>query len=268
MSLFTVLGASGVIGQHLVQHLLACGYTVDTPERHAPLPTDRDLGHVVYAIGVTADFRSRPLATVEAHVCVLRQVLEHARFSSLLYLSSTRVYSRLPADTLATEDALLQVDVSDPSDLYNLSKLMGESLCLHSGRPGVRVARLSNVVGGADRDSENFVPSLVKAARAGHIALRTAPGSAKDYIHINDVAEALTRIALGGQDTLYNVASGVQLRHSDWTGALAQATGCAVTTAENAPLVTMPRIATDRLQTLGLCPRPPLNQELIAQWTR
>lgn len=102
----------------------------------------------------------------------------------------------------------------DPSDLYNLSKLMGESLCLTGGRTGVRVARLSNVVGGEDRDSGNFVPSLVREARGGHIVLQTAPDSVKDYIHIDDVAELLPRIATQGRERLYNVASGLQTRHA------------------------------------------------------
>ena len=35
-----------------------------------------------------------PFDTIRAHVSVLSEVLEHAEFESLLYLSSTRVYGR------------------------------------------------------------------------------------------------------------------------------------------------------------------------------
>jgi nucleoside-diphosphate-sugar epimerase len=267
MSPFTVLGGRGVVGQHLVRHLRSLGHQVHTPDRDTLFNPDHNLGHVVYAIGVTADFRHRPFDTVEAHVCMLRHILARARFDSLLYLSSTRVYGRLGLGTLATEDTPLAVDVNDPSDLYNLSKLMGESLCLHSGRPGVRVARLSNVVGGADQHSDNFIPSLVRAAKTGHITLRTAANSTKDYIHIDDVVHALERIAVEGQHLLYNVASGQPLSHQAWTDALSQATGCLVTTDPEAPHVGMPLIATNRLHALGVFPRNPLNQELINTWT-
>ncbi len=53
-----------------------------------------DLGHAFYCIGLTADFRSRPFETIEAHCGLLKEVLSGSRFSSFVYLSSTRVYAR------------------------------------------------------------------------------------------------------------------------------------------------------------------------------
>ena len=47
---------------------------------------------MIYAIGVTADFRTRPFETMEAHVSVLCEILRDARLDSLTYLSSTRLY--------------------------------------------------------------------------------------------------------------------------------------------------------------------------------
>ncbi|MEQ1658771.1 MAG: NAD(P)-dependent oxidoreductase, partial [Hylemonella sp.] len=183
--------------------------------------------------------------------------LQRADFTSLLYLSSTRVYARA---ALGREDADLAVQPQDPSDLYNLSKLMGESLCLQGGRAGVRVARLSNVVGGEDADSTNFVPSLVREARGGHIVLQTAPESAKDYIHIDDVAELLPRIAMQGRERLYNVASGVQTRHAQWAEHLAALTGCRVEVAPGAPTVSFVPIDITRIRTeFAFVPRPVLS---------
>src|SRR5215472_2089070 len=69
MSGYTVLGASGFIGQHLVRYLRQNGETVWTPPRDAPEIYAQDLGRVVYCIGLTGDFIERPLDTVEAHVC-------------------------------------------------------------------------------------------------------------------------------------------------------------------------------------------------------
>lgn len=231
---WTVLGASGVIGRHLVARLRAAGETVFTPGRGEDILHGRPLGHVIYAIGLTADFRQRPFDTVQAHVSLLAEVLQHANFESLLYLSSTRVYEHAAE---GREDAWLPVQAQNASDLYNLSKLMGESLCMHGGRGDVRVARLSNVVGGDDADSDNFVPSLVRAARAGRIVLRTALDSAKDYVHIDDVVELLPRIATEGREQLYNVASGVQTTHAQWVEGLTKQTGCVLEVASDAPVV-------------------------------
>ena len=213
-STFTVLGASGYIGSRLVVHLQAQGHTVWAPARGAAEVFTRPLGHVIYCVGLTADFRTRPFDTVDAHVGLLTEVLRRAQFDSLLYLSSTRVYIRAAS---TNEEAPLAVAPGDPSYLYNLTKLTGESLCHASGRAAVRVARLSNVVGpGMDAASGNLVADLLHQAQGGHIVLRSDPQSAKDYVHVDDLLDWLPRIALQGRFTVYNVASGVQTTHAQW----------------------------------------------------
>lgn len=251
---FTILGATGVIGSRLVAWLRSQGEEVYAPGRDIPDMIKRPLGHVIYAIGLTADFRSRPFQTVEAHVSVLSKVLQHADFSSLLYLSSTRVYAN---SSSGSEDTPLHVNPQDPSDLYNLSKLMGESLCLSCGHPEVRIARLSNVVGGESQDSDNFIPSLLRAAQEGRIVLRTSLSSSKDYIHIDDVVELLPRIATQGRARMYNVASGIQTTHAQWINHLAGLTGCHVEVAPNAPATTFAPIDVTRIRTeFDFVPRP------------
>lgn len=257
MSRFTVLGASGAIGSRLVKALRASGQDVMAPARDECSRLTGPLGHVIYAIGVTADFRSRALDTVEAHVCALTPLLRNAQFESFLYLSSTRVYG---GQSQGAEDAALSVNPNDPSDLYNLSKLMGESMCLTSGRSGVRVARLSNVVGAEDADSSNFLPSLLRDARAGHITLRTDLASAKDYIHIDDVLDLLPRIACQGQHSMYNVASGQQVTHGQWVDHLVASTGCTVKVLANAPVACFAPVDVARIRTeFGFVPRPVLS---------
>lgn len=194
MSRFTVLGASGYIGSRLVTRLRADGHEVWAPERGERGLLSRPLGHVLYCVGLTGNFRTRPFDTVQAHVGLLAEFLRHAKFHTLLYLSSTRVYQGAER---TDEDAPLVVRPSVPSYLYNLSKLMGESLCHSSGRTGVRVARLSNVVGpGMDPASGNLVATLLHDALAGHVVLQSAPESTKDYIHIEDVLDLLPRIGV------------------------------------------------------------------------
>jgi nucleoside-diphosphate-sugar epimerase len=188
---------------------------------------------------------------------VLSRVLARARFRSLLYLSSTRVYGGLDA---GVESSALTVRPLDSSDLYNLSKLTGESLCLHSGRERVRVVRLSNVVGGDEPGSPNFLPSIIREARSGLVRLRTAPSSSKDYIHIGDVVQLLTAIALEGRHAIYNVASGHAITHALLLELLQRRFGCRVELDPNAPKVQFPRIDITRISDeFGFRPKNVLN---------
>lgn len=241
---FTVLGASGFVGSALVAALRARGHAVFAPGRGDPAIFEAPLGHVIYCIGMTADFRSKPFDTVDAHIGVLSAVLSKARFDSLLYLSSTRVYG---SAATGREDAPLQVDPNNPSDLYNLSKLAGEALCRSCGKAGVKVARLSNVVG-ADPDSPNFLSALIRGALAGRIELQTDLASAKDYVLLDDVVALLPRIAVLGKHWLYNVASGTRLTHAQLVAALSVITGCKVAAAPGAPHIDFPEIDTGRIR--------------------
>jgi len=221
----TVLGSGGFVGGALVRHARAQGLDVATPPRDATL-WHAPLGHVVFCIGLTADFRTRPLDTVEAHVCVLRELLAHGRFESLTYLSSTRVYA---GGTDTRESAALQVNSNDASDLYNLSKLTGESMCLHGGRPRCKVARLSNVVG-PRADPDTFIDQLLLEARcSGHATLRTAASARKDYIALDDAVALLLRIAtLPTASGIYNVASGEATANATVAALLGEVAGITV----------------------------------------
>lgn len=241
---YTILGATGFIGRHLVDSLRAAGHEVFAPQRDDPEVFSRQLGHVLYCIGMTADFRRRPFDTVRSQVSILADILEKAAFDSLLYLSSTRVYARAGS---ACETTPLVADVSDPSDLYNLTKLTGESLCRSCGRKGVKVVRLSNVVGhGAP--PELFLFALIREALAGHIELQTDSASAKDYILIDDVVRVLPRIAADGSDWLYNVASGQDVSHQDIIERLSVLTACSWSVRPGSPVSRFPAIDITRIR--------------------
>ncbi|MBM3602440.1 MAG: SDR family oxidoreductase [Alphaproteobacteria bacterium] len=217
---WTILGGQGFVGQALARRLQAVGATVFAPTRQDTSWLRQDLGHIIYAIGRTADFRGRPHDTVEAHVGLLSQLLKQGRFDSLLYLSSTRVYQGVAQ---GNEGADLIVNPNTSDDLYNLSKLLGESLCLNDTRPNtasiVRVARLSNVYGA--NMPASFLQALIQAARNNQpLTLQDHPQTSKDYIALADVADLLPAIALNGGDRLVNVASGQATSHADIIRAL------------------------------------------------
>ena len=211
---FTILGAAGFIGAALVAWLESQGCTVHAVTRAslpAMLAARRQAGHVIDCIGLTGDFRARPLDTAEAHVGLVACCLSRLRFESFLLLSSTRVYARAAT---THEDTALPTLPSDPSDLYNLTKLAGEALCLADPRAAIRVARLSNVYG-PGMPMETFLGQVLhEGARTGRVVFRQSADSGKDYVSVDAVVRLLPMIAARGEHRLYNVAAGTNTSHA------------------------------------------------------
>lgn len=244
---FTVLGGRGFVGSHLAAHLTSKGHDVDVPDRDFKGVCSADLGHVVYAIGLTGDFRERPFDTVEAHVSLLSKLLRVCRFDSWLYLSSTRVYSGLQRGQIGREDS--EITVAPGSDsLYNLSKLLGESLCLAGSNPTIRVARLSNVYG-AGMSEDTFLGSVMgDLCDSGGVTINESAESGKDYVDVGDVCALLEAISLGGKARLYNVACGRNVTHKELFEKIHSLTGHGVRFLPAAPTRLFPMVDISRLR--------------------
>ena len=209
-STYTIFGNAGFIGNKLTKKLSESGCQLILPVKGDLTCLSIPLGHVIYAAGLTADFRKRPFDTVNAHVCLINTILEKCDFESLTYLSSTRVYAE---NNITSEDAAVTVNVNTQSDFYNLSKLMGESICLNSGRDNIKIARLSNVVG-IRNDSDLFIDQLIREGmNTGKVVFQTAYNSSKDYIHIDDVTKLIIKLANSPVSGVYNIASGENITH-------------------------------------------------------
>jgi nucleoside-diphosphate-sugar epimerase len=244
MAHFTALGGAGFIGSELVRHLHAQGHSCHAPARGEPLGR-HGLGHVVYCAGLTGGWRRRTHDAVDAHVGVLNDLVRAGGFESLLYLSSTRVYDRHPMGRLAHEDDELRVRPQDSGDLYALSKATGEGVALAGGG---RVARLSNVYG-PDPKGPTFLPIVLREAiELGRVSLETSLDTTRDFVAVSDVVRLLTRIALGGRERVYNVASGAGVTNASLTEALARLTGCEVAVLPGAPRLERPAVDTERVR--------------------
>jgi len=238
---FTIVGGRGFIGTALATSLRAAGHDVEIAAHRDDL-AGRDLHHVVYASGIAASGAGDPGYAFEAHVAGVARVLAGARFASLLFLSSTRVYDRAPS---TAEDAALTI-LPTAGELYRVSKIAGEALCLAHPSPAVRVARLSNVVG-PSFDSPLFLSDVLRqAARDGRAAVRTLPASGKDYLSIGDACRYLTAIALDGRERVYNVATGRNLTNGAIYDALARL-GVEIAIDPAAALAQTPEIDARRL---------------------
>ncbi len=252
MSRYTVIGASGFVGARLVGALLARGDEVYTPERGDPELLSRDLGRVFYCAGLTGDFMVRPFDTVEAHVGLLTSVLRSARFERLVYLSSTRLYDSLGSRG-GREDDILEFDVSSPRNVYDLSKALGENLCLTRSEGRASVARLSNLFDWTD-DAGGFLSDLLKRARRERsIRLDSSPQAGRDYVHIDDVIDALLAMDAKGAQGVVNIACGEALSNAEVARVFAEA-GWHIDFAGDKALPHGPLCDVGRLAALGVHP--------------
>jgi nucleoside-diphosphate-sugar epimerase len=240
---YSVFGATGFIGSTITARLMADGHQVRPISRGNWPERGSDLGNVIFTIGMTADFRKRLVETVESQVIRLHEALTWYRYRSFLNLSSARVYGGAAA---TAEDTPLIVRPTDPDHVYNIAKLAGESLCLAIDNPAVRVVRLSNVYGTADRSNLFLTAVLRDAVKTGKVEIGQSPASSKDYISVDDAARHIISISQRGQRRLYNVAHGSNLSHQQVADVLTSL-GVKVTFQPGGTVVTVPPIDTHRL---------------------
>ncbi len=234
--LATVIGASGFIGGHVMRRLQRDGWDCRSSSRADPYVLKRPLGHVFYCAGLTADYAQRPHDTVQAHVGALNALLAGAQFDSLVYLSSTRLYDSQPG-LAVDEDSALLLNPAQPRHVYDLSKAMGEALCRHACQGRARIARLGCVYA-HDPADPSFLADLLRRvaplgppeaagqAPAPTIDIDTSARASRDYVHIDDVVQALLLIATRGTQAAYNVASGQNISNAQLFERLGQLRHC------------------------------------------
>ena len=237
--MYTIFGGKGFIGRNIAEKLNENNIEFFIPEKNDDKIYEKKLGKVIYCAGLTSDFRERPYDTVEAHVNYLSKILKNASFETFVYISSTRVYF---SSTYGNEESYLSVNPNNPDDLFNISKLMGESLCLNSGKDNIKIARISNVFGD-DFTSNNFIYSIIKdAVEKKEIILNTTLDSEKDYIRIDDVVNMILKLSNKGKSGIYNVATGKNISNEFITSRLKKMTNCNIKVSENATAIKFPII--------------------------
>lgn len=250
----TVVGALGFVGRRLVERLSAEGQAPWTPAKGDPDLLSRDLGLVYYCAGLTADYDQRPFDTVEAHASLVSRILQAGRFERIVYLSSTRLYDGL-AKAEVDEAEPLVFDPMDPRRVYDLSKALGENLVMaRSGGRGA-VARLANVYDWRTGAPGFLSEWLIRARAERAFTLASSPHVARDYIHLDDVVEALLAIAAAPASQIVNVASGALSTNADIAG-IFRAAGWQVDFSGEVRPPSPPNARIDRLRALGVHPRP------------
>lgn len=250
---YTVLGATGFIGNHLAAELRRAGAECYTPARGDDGVFTKPLGKVFYCIGYTADFAQNPAATVEAHSALLSRILSEATFDKLIYMSSVRLYDGLDGAVNA-ESRDLTLNPANPRHLYDLSKALGENLCLHASRGRAAVARLAAVYDNAP-DATGFLPELLRRIKTEKsFIMESDSGTVRDYITLDDTIAALRAMMDKAGCEIVNIASGANVSNQDIADTL-NAAGYNVTVRRQTARQDVPVNDISKIRNWGIAPQ-------------
>lgn len=149
--------------------------------------------HTVYhlagsrVIGASAEARA---ANLETNVGPLRRILEllgPQPIDAFVYASTGAVYGRLPVPFREQQQEL------EPETAYGAAKLAGEQVG-RAALPGLIAARMS-VLYGPNQPPTMFIPELIRAAALGKPFAMSPGEQRRDFLFVDDAAEALVKLA-------------------------------------------------------------------------
>lgn len=223
--MYTVIGGQGFIGTSIVKLLEMKNYTVWVPKKEDQTLYERNLGTVIYAAGY-GDCKNQPLKVLDSNLVNLVSIITKAKFDKFIYISSTRLYMNQDG---STESCDLKICTDDERSLFNLTKLTAENILLQTIKKSI-VVRPSNVYGLA-LDSPLFLPSIVRdAINNGKVDMYVSKEYAKDYVSVDDVAEAIYQLSKAENlaDRIFNIASGFNVTANQIAKVLKEETGCTI----------------------------------------
>jgi nucleoside-diphosphate-sugar epimerase len=149
--------------------------------------------------------------------------------------------------------------------LYDISKALGENLCLCHGRSPAAVARLAGVYHW-EAGAPGFLSEwLQRATKERSFTVDSASGVVRDYVHLDDVVAALVRLGETAATGLYNVASGENVSNEDIMATLNN-NGWAISMARFSERERLPICDIAPLTKLGIAPRRA--RDVINEWAR
>jgi UDP-glucose 4-epimerase len=170
------------------------------------------------------DCETSPAETLDINVMGTQNMLDTCAAhppQRLVFASTADVYA--PSDTPHDED-----DRVGPQGVYGWSKLLGERLlCEQAHRLGnceSVVARLFNVYGPGD-PHPHLLPEILRQARRGGVLHLGDLEEARDFVYVDDVAEALVILLRGTESGVVNVGAGTAASGRELVDLVASLTG-------------------------------------------
>jgi nucleoside-diphosphate-sugar epimerase len=246
-----VTGAAGFIGAGAVRRLLELGFAVDAvvhPQSDAwrlrglSLPVHTlDLADADAVRGLLESLRPDRVLHLAAHGTYhwqedARGIVESNVLGSYhLFEAAARASVRLLVNAGSSseygyrDEPMREADRVEPNSVYAVSKAAQTSLCrlvsVETGCPMVTF-RLFSVYGPWE-EPRRLVPTAIRRARAGEPLEMVGPDTARDFVYVEDVLDALTDFARYAdyRGEVFNLGSGVQTTMRDFVGALDAALG-------------------------------------------
>lgn len=251
-----VTGAAGLIGVPVVRCLLAQGLRVVAVDNGSAGTLHRldefadntevcvrvlDVRHHTDLVDVMAterpwgvmhlaarhfipDCDTSPVETVDINVLGTQHVVNACALHPprrLVFASTADVYA--PSDCPHGED-----DHVEPPGVYGRSKLLAERMLREQayrlGDCESTVARLFNVYGPGD-PHPHLLPEILRQAQRTQVLHLGDLTESRDFVYVDDVAEALVVLLRAGGPTMVNVGAGTAVSGHDLVNLVAHLTG-------------------------------------------
>lgn len=222
MNNILVTGASGLLGSHVVKHLLEkeCHVIVSIlPEEKSTYKPLDGVEVIVNDDIFQANFppistvincafarsnQAQDLASAIDFTQKLINGFKRGSVDSVINISSQGVYKRLPIGELSKEDSPIE-----PIDLYSMAKYAVEKTFETSGLSNVTNVRLASI-----NMKQRFLYNFVQKAKNNEVITINSPTLYASIFDVEDAAEALVRLAMlpiENRKPIYNLGTGNQI---------------------------------------------------------
>lgn len=222
MNNILVTGVSGLLGSHVVKHLLEkeCHVIVSIlPEEKSTYKPLDGVEVIVNDDIFQANFppistvincafarsnQAQDLASAIDFTQKLINGFKRGSVDSVINISSQGVYKRLPIGELSKEDSPIE-----PIDLYSMAKYAVEKTFETSGLSNVTNVRLASI-----NMKQRFLYNFVQKAKNNEVITINSPTLYASILDVEDAAEALVRLAMlpiENRKPIYNLGTGNQI---------------------------------------------------------
>lgn len=236
-----VTGAAGFIGANLTRRLVADGHVVHAAMRPGARPwrleavpelrrLEVDLGNGDAVSAAVGKLRPQWVFHLAAHGAYSWQTdaSEMARVNVAGTIALVDACARADCEAFVhagtsseygyRDHAPSEEEPPQPNSAYAVTKAAATMYCAHvacGGRLAATTLRIYSAYGPWEEPGR-LVPSLVALAQRGMLPPLVAGATARDFVHVDDVVEALMMaaraLAGGGLAPILNVGSGTQTR--------------------------------------------------------
>lgn len=223
-----VTGSRGFIGRRLVPRLRQSGCEVIeyAGDVRAAIECAAAVDVVVHLAAVLRGdaFRDDAAGAFETNVVGTANVLRFCgRAAARCVLASTSAVYPAAAAPLAETVA------AAPGSPYGISKWLAERLCarwVEAGEGAAVILRVFNAYG-PGQDPSFIAAHVVDSLRSGRSIELQTPQAVRDFVHVDDVADAFRRAAESRESGLrvYNVGTGIGCRIDDFAALASTAAG-------------------------------------------